>query len=259
MKRKNLIIAHLIVWIYNFLIVEIVSGLVYRSQLSSFASFFSLVALSNYLIFGVLFYVNYYFILPFTLKKNKYLLAILCWIMLCILFIASRYFIQEYLLMKYFNTCNYCDGKLINYIFNNFTQCLSWVIFPGTLIWLIDNWFSAEKQKLVLVEEKLKAESAFLQSQLTPHFLFNNLHTIYSMVFHQSEQSLTAIKKLSDILRYAINESRLASVELTQEIEHLYDYITLQKFRIINPEIEVEVNYDNDHYQIQPLLLITLV
>lgn len=259
MKRKTLIIAHLLIWIYHFIIFEIVSGLVYKSSVASFNSFFSLLALSNYLIFGIFFYFNYYVVLPLTLNKKNYSLAILSWILLCIFFVSIRYLVQEYLFMKYFSVCNFCDGKLMNYVFSNFTQCLSWLIFPGTMVWLVDNWFTAEKQKLVLVQEKLKAESAFLQSQLTPHFLFNNLHTIYSMVFHQSTQALTAIKKLSNILRYAINETRRASVDLALEVQHLEDYIILQKFRVVNPAVEMESNCDREDYQIQPLLLITLV
>ncbi len=259
MNRKTLVIAHIIFWIYQFLILEIVMKLAYKGSIPNLEHFIRPLAITNYLIFSCLFYINYFIILPFTLKKNKYFLSILCWILLCIIFVAIRYVVQEYYFPKYLNICNFCDIEFGAYFLNNFLQCLTGLLFPGTLIWLIDRWFVAEKQKLVLIEDKLKAESAFLQSQLTPHFLFNNLHTIYSMVFHHSDQTLPAIKKLSDILRYSINETKAESVSLAQEVEHLDNYIGLQKLRAINPAIELSVNYGDFNYQIQPLLLITLV
>jgi two-component system LytT family sensor kinase len=259
MNRKTLIIAHTIFWLYQFLILEIVMKLVYKASVPSLQHFIGALSLTNYLIFAVSFYINYFFILPYIFKRKRYVLSIVLWVLLCIFFVLARYLIQEYFLTKYFNICNYCDLEFNRYFLTNFLQCLTGLIFPGTMIWLIDSWFGAEKQKLVLIEEKLKAESAFLQSQLTPHFLFNNLHTIYSMVFHHSDQTLPAIKKLSDILRYSINESRADHVKILDELEHLDNFIGLQKLRVIHPAIELEIAYDKVDYPIQPLLLITLV
>ncbi|WP_315818560.1 histidine kinase [Paraflavitalea speifideaquila] len=52
-----------------------------------------------------------------------------------------------------------------------------------------------------------QTELSFLRSQINPHFLFNSLNNIYSLVYHQSDQSLTAIAKLSDLLRYMLYDS----------------------------------------------------
>lgn len=259
MNRKTLVIAHTIFWLYQFLILEIVMKLVYKGSIPSSEHFVGLLAISNYFIFSVSFYINYFLILPVFLKRKKYFCSIVSWFLLCIFFVGFRYITQEYFFTKYLNICNFCDLEFSAYFLTNFLHCLTGLIFPGTLIWLIDSWFGAEKQKLILIEEKLKAESAFVQSQLTPHFLFNNLHTIYSMVFHNSAQTLPAIKKLSDILRYSLNESRADHVNLIDEIEHLDNFIGLQKLRVINPAIEINIIYDNVNYPIQPLLLITLV
>jgi two-component system LytT family sensor kinase len=216
-------------------------------------------SISNYVLFGLIFYANYLFVLPRFFNKKKYFLMIVCWILLSLFFVFLRYLVQEYLLLKLWNICNFCDVTIPSYIVSNFFQSLNFLIMGGTIIWFIDNWLVIKKQQLLLQQEKFAAEKAFIQSQVSPHFLFNTLNNIYSMVFHQSDQALPAIQKLSGIMRYAIREYREEGVALDTELNYLKNYIALQKLRVKNPAIAYEETGDFTNKTIAPMLLVSFV
>ncbi len=84
--------------------------------------------------------------------------------------------------------------------------------------------------KLELQLSQLKMKS--LQSQLEPHFLFNSLNAISSLVrISERQQALNAIKQLSDLLRYAVDASSHQFVAFDNELNFVKDYIALQTLR----------------------------
>lgn len=198
-------------------------------------------------------------VLPYLLKKNKYMLSAFAWIGLCFSFVFLRFYLQEVLLKKYFNVCNFCNFNTYNYVALNFFQSISWILLPGVIIWLLDHRFRAEKVNIELQEQKIRSERAYLQAQLNPHFVFNSLHTIYSMVYHNAPDSLSAIKTFSDILRYSLNPLREEGINLTVELDHLKKYIELQKFRTQKIYVVLDVDGIDEHTTVPPLMLITFV
>jgi sensor histidine kinase YesM len=98
-----------------------------------------------------------------------------------------------------------------------------------------------------------------LRSQINPHFLFNSLNNIYSLVYHGSDQALTAIAGLSDLLRYMLYDAA-EKVPLRTEMEYIEKYIGLQQLRFEHP-IKVTVREEGDIRGIfvPPLLLIPFV
>jgi LytS/YehU family sensor histidine kinase len=129
----------------------------------------------------------------------------------------------------------------------------------GTIIWFIDDWLKSEKQKIQLQKEKVDAERAFLQTQISPHFLFNSLNNIYSMVYHDSKDSLPAIQKLSGMMRYIISESHSGWIALAKELAYLDDYIRLQQYRSKDAAVQFSVDGDPAGKFIAPLVLIGFV
>lgn len=84
------------------------------------------------------------------------------------------------------------------------------------------------KLELELSELQMKS----LQTQLEPHFLFNSLNSISSLVrISEKQQALDAIKQLSDLLRYAVIASKKLFVLLDNELEFIKDYLSLQSLR----------------------------
>jgi two-component system LytT family sensor kinase len=103
------------------------------------------------------------------------------------------------------------------------------------------------------------SELSFLRSQVNPHFLFNNLNTIYSLVYHKSEQALPAIAGLSELLRYMLYDNS-EKIELEQEISYIEKYISLQQLRFENPvAVKMKVAGNLKEMKIPPLLLIPFV
>lgn len=260
MKKKTILLIHLAFWFYELVLLELFNELAYRHRLPPILNFFNPLSLSQYFIYPLIFYINYFFILPFFyLRRKNYSLLIGSWILLSISYIALRYFIQEYLLLKYFGICNYCDVPSRIFIFHNFFQGVTELILSSTVIWFVIHRISDEKNKITLEKAKLHAEKKFLQSQIAPHFMFNTLNNIYSMVFHQSAQSLPAIQRLADIMRYIASESASDKVTLHTEIKYLNDYIELQKLRSEEAAIDFNVSGNQQSLTICPLLLISFI
>jgi two-component system LytT family sensor kinase len=104
-----------------------------------------------------------------------------------------------------------------------------------------------------------QSELSFLRSQVNPHFLFNNLNNIYSLVYYQSDQALNAIAGLSELLRYMLYDAS-ETVTLTKEVTYIEKYIALQQLRFEKPsEIGFKVSGNFDEVGIPPLLLIPFV
>ena len=127
------------------------------------------------------------------------------------------------------------------------------VLFLALLLKIRDRWIRAE-------DEKLHAELSYLKAQINPHFLFNTLNSIYAMALGRSDQTASAIVRLSSMMRYVLVEAGRDKVSLEKEITYLTDYIKLQQIRFEGSlQLSLEVNGHPENRQIVPLLLIPFV
>lgn len=106
----------------------------------------------------------------------------------------------------------------------------------------------------------INAELAYLKTQINPHFLFNTLNNIHTLVYTQAPEAPDAMMRLSSLMRYMLYESNAATVPLSIELDYLKDYIALQQLRykakdVVNFEIEGEVG----KCHVAPLLFIHLL
>ena len=116
-----------------------------------------------------------------------------------------------------------------------------------------------QRQKKILAVEKREAELSFLRSQINPHFLFNNLNNIYSLVYDRSPASLQAISDLSDLMRYMLYVKG-DKVPINNELLYITKFIELQKLRFNHPiKTEVSIHDMTDDIKVPPLLLIPFV
>ena len=107
--------------------------------------------------------------------------------------------------------------------------------------------------------QKSQAELNLLKSQVQPHFLFNTLNNIYYEAYREAPRTAKLIERLSDIMRYFVDESPKDEVSLGTEIQFLENYIALEKIRI-RGEIELDFIKDcNSDLRIPPMLLMTFV
>ena len=117
------------------------------------------------------------------------------------------------------------------------------------------------QNKILATQLQLKdQELHYLKSQIHPHFLFNTLNTIYGLSIKQSKQTPETILRLSNLLDYILYQVNKPRVRLNEEVQHIKEYIELEKIRF---EDSLRVVFRSDNIpgdaEIAPMLLIPLV
>lgn len=152
---------------------------------------------------------------------------------------------------------------------NNYSMNLLLYTFPllllsvaaGMLIKLTRTSISNQLQSEKVQAAHSRSELNLLQSQLSPHFLFNTLNNMYGISITQSDKIPTLLLKLSDLLRYSVYDVKELFVPLKNEIAYLRNYIDFEKLRIgeklvLNSAIE-DINDEN--IKIAPMMLIVFL
>jgi two-component system, LytTR family, sensor kinase len=101
----------------------------------------------------------------------------------------------------------------------------------GTLFFFYSQWSDALKREEKLAQEKLLFQYETLKSQVNPHFLFNSLNTLSSLVHSNPSLSEEFIRKLSNIYRYILENQEKDLVPLIDEVQFVQEYFALQKIR----------------------------
>ncbi|MBB6372203.1 sensor histidine kinase [Chryseobacterium shigense] len=115
-------------------------------------------------------------------------------------------------------------------------------------------------EKKELERSKARAELLNLKYQLQPHFLFNILNSVYSLALMKSDDTPNGILKLSNVMRYVVQESSKDFVELNREIEYLKDYIALQLIRTDNSlDFTYAEEGNTENLQIAPFILVNFI
>ncbi len=110
--------------------------------------------------------------------------------------------------------------------------------------------------QLQLKEQELK----FLKTQIHPHFLFNTLNTLYGFALKKSDSAPDMILKLSNLLDYILYQVDKPSVLLTNEIQHIDNYIVLEKMRFQDSlDILFTKELNQKKIEIPPMLLLPFV
>lgn len=120
-------------------------------------------------------------------------------------------------------------------------------------------YFKLKQQTEEIMLQKSQAELNLLKSQVQPHFLFNTLNNIYYKVYKVDPLSAGLIERLSDIMRYFVDESPKDVVPLATEVAFIENYMELEKIRIrYGASINFEKAYDPE-LRIPPMLLMTFI
>lgn len=91
-----------------------------------------------------------------------------------------------------------------------------------------------ESSRRELEKSRAEAELQNLKSQLNPHFLFNTLNNIYSLIAFSPERAQEAVHDLSRLLRYVLYDSSQPMVPLEKELDFIRNYVELMRIRCRN-------------------------
>jgi two-component system, LytTR family, sensor kinase len=135
------------------------------------------------------------------------------------------------------------------------------------IIVLLEMMLLRDKKRMIEEENaklrmfNLEAKHSQLKQQLHPHFLFNSLSTLRSLIKRSPEQAEEYLEKLSELLRFSINSDSQTVIRLGEEIELTTNYLTMQQVRFgnalnftINIPSDMRVNGKVPVYSIQLLV-----
>ncbi|MCC2545494.1 histidine kinase [Hymenobacter sp. BT175] len=173
------------------------------------------------------------------------------------LFDATLSYVLEQRLIGPLTGWWFTDSRTPALVFITDALLASWVFVMMAFIY---KHVRDQRAAQALRHEKTALELAYLKSQLNPHFLFNNINSLYGLALTEPERTPDAILRLADLLRYMLYESNEAYVALSQEIDYLTSYIALEKLRH-DGDVYVDFTVDGtiSTQRIAPLLLICFV
>jgi two-component system LytT family sensor kinase len=133
-------------------------------------------------------------------------------------------------------------------------------ILLGVLSWAIRKWAHANRLKAELENKQLRTELELLRSQTNPHFLFNTINNIDTLIRADPALASVYLNELSDLLRFILYESVGEKIPLQNEVMYMHKYINLQKIRSVNPGfIHFTVSGDLNGWEIAPMLLMPVL
>jgi len=122
------------------------------------------------------------------------------------------------------------------------------------------SWYQMDTERKELEKQRSEAELQNLKNQLNPHFLFNTLNNIYSLIAINGEQAQESVHKLSRLLRYMLYDSAQAFVPLEKDMDFVRNYVELMRIRMPeHVEIQTEIQIAQPDVLIAPLLFISPV
>lgn len=253
MKQKQVLLLHVFYWL-----LIIFNGILSRAVYSK--SGLDVLDVTIFLANFLGFYVNYFFVAPRFFNPNRFYMMIVGFFVGVFIFVLFRYSMEELLLPALTGFRNYAEGTTFLYYFYDNIYYSSLTVFVSTNLWFFKYYFKVEEERNRLVEERKHAQLQALKTQINPHFIFNSLNNIYSLVYQNSDKSLPAIEKLSELLRYSTKDLEKDVISLDKEIGYIESLIGLEKLRIKNPELLViEKNINHPKINISPMLLVPFV
>jgi len=257
-KKTVRFLSHLLFWIFILAFFTFIYGI----RRDNFVEIFK-VMLGTLPIDILYTYLLIYILIPMLLLKKRYVWFIITFILSFTFVVILEWTINYFILYpsiyadyyKWKDSITYFSGSgLMIYI------SLGFVILLASAIKLSRYWLQSQQDKANLEIQNRKSELALLRSQVNPHFLFNTLNNIDSLIRKDQDKASDTIVKLSEIMRYFIYETDSDKVPLKKEIDYLHSFIELQRIRHKNPGfIRFQVSGSPTGKLIAPMLFIPFV
>lgn len=249
-SKPNTRLLQILIWIAVLL-------LTYFSILPMEGAMKSLIyTIINTIYYAVIIYVNILLLYPIFYQNGKRIM----YVILVVIFLIVVGSLRGYIIVTAYNF--FLPGKpgtittitLINYITSGI------LVYILSLVYRIAiEYFKLKQQTEEIMIQKSQTELNLLKSQVQPHFLFNTLNNIYYEAYREAPRTAGLIERLSDIMRYFVDETNKDIVAITTEVLFIENYISLEKIRIrhgVNVQFNKQYNSD---ICIPPMLLMTFV
>ncbi len=252
-NRKGISIAtHVLVWVVLFSLPYILSaGTDFNFQRTLKCSTIPLVY------YTIIFYSNYFLWIDRLWFKNHKAYYIGVNILMVVFFVYINFTVRHLL----FDTPPVRPGKpplrLFVYL-DMISMCIPVLFSVGLKTY--ERWAFSEDLHRLAINEKLVSELQHLKYQLQPHFFFNSLNNIYSLIDRYPEKAKEVVHSLGKLMRYLLYETNSERVPLSKEIDFMKKYIELMQLRTSdNTIIHAAFPSPEPSVMVSPLLFISLI
>jgi sensor histidine kinase YesM len=153
------------------------------------------------------------------------------------------------------------SGRLISFVEQALmTFTLRLMVFyaflgAGYAVEYFQRFHERQLREMQLREQLVRARLGMLKMQLQPHFLFNTLHTISSLMRRDVEGADRILSRLAEMLRQSLQASDTQFVRLSEEIETLQPYLEIERIRF-GERLRVNVDLDACEEAVVPHMLL---
>jgi len=255
LNSKNRIFIHLAYWVSMILVFTFFWGTRYNNYWVCFYNELAFLPVKMLVV-----YFGLYYLFPQLLLKGKYLIFFLVSLLTLVCGGILQRMLAYYSSVPFLGvfapgTDLFDTTEILHHIIN-----INSVMIIPIAMKLYSYSLDKENRILVLSQEKTQAELQLLRNQIQPHFLFNVLNGLYAMALKQSDKTPEMILKLSDLMRYVLQESTADLVPLGKELNYIRNYIDLEKLRYGKHfSVDLEVKGDIIGCNIAPLLMLPFV
>lgn len=193
---------------------------------------------------------------PFQTNKNKFTQIIERFISAIILVLMNLiitnliYYTVLVSFMGFSIHDAYADFK--PYILNSFLIRFLDIIIIGIVLKIIGTFQSVQKQKLKVIslENELHlSQLEALRNQLDPHFLFNSLHTLNTLIGYDDKKAKSMVIKVTNLLRKILEKREQQMITFKEELEYFTNYLEIEEERF-HDRLEVSISIDENTKEI---------
>lgn len=117
------------------------------------------------------------------------------------------------------------------------------LIYEG--VYMVNQWKKAIIEAEKMRRENVESQFAALKNQINPHFLFNSLNALDSLITQSPEKAKEFVNRFSKIYRYVLDVKDKLVIEIKEEVNFINTYYSLQKIRY-GDSLVMNVNIDAD-------------
>lgn len=254
MSRKRITYIHVFIWMF-----AIFANLPYTDFRRDLPAQQIVSYIFAFLYLMLVFYLFYLYFTPKFLDRKK-LTGFFSFSFIAVLIMPFFGYTVLFLIRALFegNFQHFYNGYSFRMHMSGYFPVMTAAVF-GSFFRVIINWFITMGQKAELDKEKIAVELELLKSKLNPHFLFNTLNNIDSLIRQDPEKASSELIRLSDMMRYLTYETSSDRVELQREVEYIGNFIELNRIRINSHEaISFDVSGDMET-RMAPALFMPLI
>ncbi|MFT4071966.1 MAG: histidine kinase [Dysgonamonadaceae bacterium] len=261
MKNLLKLFLHVFVWLIILLVPVYIMLKDGELDRGAYFSYFVRTA-----ILAIIFYVNYLFLIERFLYRKQFARFVICNVLLIAGLGLLHSMLQDLLVAPYFPKMMRAGGfhhppgpPLGMMIFSNYLLYV-FVVGLSVAMKMTTRWYGDSIKYEQVRSGQLEADLRNLRSQLNPHFLFNTLNNIYSLIAIDQGKAQDSVHRLSNLLRYVLYDNDTKFVPIDKELEFSQNYIDLMKLRLSsNMQLHVDIQNHGGNNTIASLLFITLI